>query len=87
VLATTACAIREELPMRNPATGQQVSCYSPYTYIMIGWVPHQIALRCVQACQRHGFEYMGLAYIGELSDHLPITDEMARPYIVPACLP
>jgi hypothetical protein len=87
-LATAACAIREELPMRNPTTAQQLSCYSPYTYIMIGWVPHQIALRCVQACQRHGFDYVGEEPLVEgLSDDPPITDEMTRPYIPPSCLP
>ncbi len=73
--------------MRNTSTGQKLSCYTPYTHIKIGWVQYQIALRCVEACQRHGFEYVGLEKLGDLSEDPPITDEMFRPYIPAACLP
>jgi hypothetical protein len=89
VLTTTGCAIRQEFPMRNTVSGEKLSCYTPYTYIMIGELPYQIGLRCIEACRRHSFEYVGLEHLGPMSDDLPfpITDEMIRPQIPPACLP
>src|ERR1700730_18621791 len=82
LLGTTACAIRGEFPMSNPTTAQQVTCYTPYSRIMLGGVQYQIGLQCIHACQRHGFEYVGESFgaAGPYEGEPPTPDESARPY-------
>lgn len=93
LLAATSCAFQVPFPMRNSATGQQVTCLSPYTRIKLGGEPEMIVKQCLHACERHGFKYFGdeHGYTGGITNPYegepPAPDERARPYVPDACLP
>lgn len=83
---TTGCATRDDFPMRNPDTGQEVTCHSGEYWIEEGSPQMRIATQCLQACAAHGFHrYTGNPYADNIQPKSP-DDEM-KPYIPAACLP
>jgi hypothetical protein len=75
--------------MRNPTTGEMVTCSTPYSRIKLGEAQQQIAAHCMQACERRGFAYVG-NYVAPLEHYQgmpPTRDEDAKPFIPSRCLP
>lgn len=55
VTVISGCAVRDDFPMRNPGTGQEVMCHSG-TYTFEEGAPQmRIADQCIHACERYGF--------------------------------
>jgi len=80
------CATRDDFPMRNPETGQEVTCHSGEYWIEEGVPQMRIATQCLQACAMHGFRRnTGNPYADNIQPKAP-DDEM-KPYIPAACLP
>jgi hypothetical protein len=82
--------------MHNQTTGEEVVCYTSYYRFEPG-LPHlRIALQCIHACERHGFEHVGAettrygsapAQTSRYEGEPILPDEDVKPYIPTACLP
>jgi hypothetical protein len=83
LLSATACAHRDHYPMRNPATGEEVTCYTPY--YSFGLPEMRTAEQCIHACERYGFEYQRSNQYYKPAPKAP--DEDVKPYVPAACLP
>ncbi len=84
--AAASCSpVRDEFPMRNAATGQQVTCYSGYYWFEEGLPQLRIALQCRSACERHGFVWQGGNEYYKPNPEVP--DEDMKQFIPAACLP
>jgi len=51
----TACSHRDEFPMHNPQTGEDVVCHSGAYVLEEGTWHMAIALACIHSCERYGF--------------------------------
>ena len=88
-LLASACIfarpVRDHFPMKNPTTGQQVTCYSgEYWYEESGY-DLEIADQCRNACERYGFVWQGGNEYYKPNPKAP--DEDMRQFIPAACLP
>jgi hypothetical protein len=69
--------------MRNPSTGQEATCYTPYYYFMPSLRDLRIAGQCIHACELQDFrETEGPATI----PHPRAPDADVRPFIPEVCL-
>ncbi|ASG21651.1 hypothetical protein [Nitrospirillum viridazoti] len=86
VLFAGGCAHRDEFPLRNPQTGQAVTCRSgPYRFEE-GAPQLRIADQCLRACARYGFRsHTGNPYADAIAPATP--DDDVRPFIPKECLP
>ena len=86
-LSTAACGgpVRDEFPMRNPTTGQEVTCYSGYYWFEEGLPQLRIADQCTNACERYGFVWQGGNEYYKPNPKVP--DEDMKQFIPAACLP
>jgi hypothetical protein len=80
------CAVHDNFPMRNPETGQEVTCQSGEYWIEEGSPQVRIATQCIQACERHGFRrFTGNPYAD--APHPKAPDSDVLPFIPSSCLP
>jgi hypothetical protein len=77
--------IRDEFPMYNATTGQEVMCYSGYYQFEEGAPQLRIAYQCRSACERHGFKLKNANDYYTPRPHAP--DEDMKEFIPPECLP
>jgi hypothetical protein len=86
VTAISGCAVRDDFPMRNPATGQEVVCHSGEYRFEEGAPQMRIAMQCIHACERYEFRsFTGNPYADEPHPQAPDSDVV--PFIPQACLP
>jgi hypothetical protein len=84
-LLLSACAVRDSFPMRNPDTGQEITCHSGWYVIEEGVPQMRIATQCIRACERYGFRrFTGNPYADQ--PHPAAPDDAMRPEIPIACL-
>jgi hypothetical protein len=84
-LVATGCATRDDFPMRNLATGQEVICHSGWYWGEEGAPQMRILEQCGNACNRYGIRRLVDAHYEGLSPHDP--DEDVKPFIPSECLP
>ena len=77
--------VRDEFPMRNPTTGQQVTCYSGEYWYEESGEAYDVSLQCMSACERYGFVWQGGNEYYKPNPKAP--DEDMKQFIPAACLP
>ena len=86
-LSTAACGgpVRDHFPMKNPTTGQELTCYSGEYWYEESVEAYDIAVQCIHACERYGFRR------GSVNDYYnpnpKAPDEDMKQFIPAACLP
>ena len=86
-LLASACIfarpVRDHFPMKNPTTGQEVTCYSGEYWYEESGEAYDIAVQCISACERYGFVWQG----GNEYYKPRTPDEDKKQFIPAACLP
>ena len=82
----SGCGTRDEFPMHNPATGQDVVCHSGRYGFEEGLPQMRIAIQCIQACKQYGYRRTtGNPYADAPNPNAPDSD--VRQEIPPQCQP
>jgi hypothetical protein len=77
--------VRDHFPMRNPATGQEVTCYSGEYWYEESSYDLKIAEQCISACERYRFRRVSVNDYYKPNPKIP--DEDMKQFIPAACLP
>ncbi len=85
-LCASGCGARDEFPMHNPTTGQDIVCRSGRYWFDEGLPQARIGAECIHACERYGFKRQtGNPYADAAQPRQP--DDDVRPEIPAVCLP
>ena len=77
--------VRDHFPMKNPTTGQEITCYSGEYWYEESSYDLEIAEQCISACERYGFRRVSVNDYYKPNPKIP--DEDMKQFIPAACLP
>jgi len=85
LLGLSACVRPDDLQMRNPDTGDEITCESGGYWFEQEVPDSEIASQCVQACARYGYKLMTNEGVSlDTPPHAP--DEDVKEFIPSQCL-